>query len=302
MRDAGLRRWNTFKCRRKREKISTRAADFIFARRGCGKFAKFNPCLTNLENSEEEIVDEEIEMEECPNKIIIGTDFNKIRIKSPIVDNTSKVTAEPSSSDYHSEFPKVAYAFSAEEQDDEWLIDSACSMHMTGRFEFLRDYHEVSSRGYATFRNDANGTIKGYGVLTNANFTIQRVAYVLGLKHNLVSKKKAHKSITDSSISHPLELLHIDLCGPSVVASLNHKKYILVIVDDFTRFTWVFFLRLKSDTFLELRNFIVSIELKVQLPVRRIRSDNGTEFNNRQVEEFLASKGIEHNFSAPYTP
>ncbi|KAI3503824.1 hypothetical protein L1887_32277 [Cichorium endivia] len=72
-------------------------------------------------------------------------------------------------------------------------------------------------------------------------------------------KKKPHKSITDSNITHPLELLHMDLC----------------------------------DTFSELRNFITSIELKTQLPVRRIRSDNSTEFNNGQIEEFLASKGIE---------
>ncbi|KAI3523614.1 hypothetical protein L1887_01874 [Cichorium endivia] len=58
---------------------------------------------------------------------------------------------------------------------------------MTERLEFLRDYGEVSFGGYVTFGNDANGIIKGYGVLTNGNFTIQNVAYVLGLKHNLVS-------------------------------------------------------------------------------------------------------------------
>ncbi|KAI3505855.1 hypothetical protein L1887_28162 [Cichorium endivia] len=328
--------------------------------------------------------------------------------------------------DYNSEFPRLTrntkitqqvrstsnqIAFSIEEQDDEWLIDSACSMHMTGRLEFLRDYREVNFGGYVTFGNDANGIIKGYGVLTNGNFTIQKVAYVLGLKHNLISvgqlvstglrvefdnefsyimtgtrdrclirssrqinmfplditmcpgkprlclltkayseiswlwhrklahlnfrymnqlvteemvrglpllrfdnenlcaacafgkqKKKPHKTISDSSITRPLELLHMDLYGPSTVASINHKKYILVIVDDYSRFTWVFFLRLKSDTFTELKNFITSIELKIQLPVRRIRSDNGTEFNNKLIEEFLTSKGIEHNFSAPYTP
>ncbi|KAI3505837.1 hypothetical protein L1887_28124 [Cichorium endivia] len=305
----------------------------------------------------------------------------------------------------------IEQAFSTEEQDDKWLIDSACSMHMTGRLEFLRDYREVNFGGYVTFGNDANGIIKGYGVLTNGNFTIQKVAYVLGLKHNLISvgqlvstslrvefdnefsyimtgtrdkclirssrqinmfplditmcpgkprlclltkahseiswlwhqklahlnfrymnqlvteemvrglpllrfdnenlcaacafgkqKKKPDKTISDSSITRPLELLHMDLCGPSTVASINHKKYILVIVDDYSLFTWVFFLRLKSDTFSELKNFITSIELKIQLPVRRIRSDNGTEFNNKQIEEFLTSKGIEHNFSAPYTP
>ncbi|KAI3505828.1 hypothetical protein L1887_28113 [Cichorium endivia] len=82
---------------------------------------------------------------------------------------------------------KYGHAFSAEEEDDEWLIDSACSMHMTGRLEFLRDYREVSFGGYVTFGNDANGIIKGYSVLTNGNFTIQKVAYVLGLKHNLIS-------------------------------------------------------------------------------------------------------------------
>ncbi|KAI3494495.1 hypothetical protein L1887_40743 [Cichorium endivia] len=84
-------------------------------------------------------------------------------------------------------FFHIPKAFSIEEQDDKWLIDSACSMHMTGRLEFLRDYREVNFGGYVTFENDANGIIKGYGVLTNGNFTIQKVAYVLGLKHNLIS-------------------------------------------------------------------------------------------------------------------
>ncbi|KAI3751914.1 hypothetical protein L2E82_23008 [Cichorium intybus] len=60
-------------------------------------------------------------------------------------------------------------------------------MHTTGTLEFLRDYREVNHLGYVTFGNDANGIIKGYKVLTNGNFTVQRVAYVLGLKHNLVS-------------------------------------------------------------------------------------------------------------------
>ena len=78
----------------------------------------------------------------------------------------------------------------------------------------------------------------------------------------------------------PLELLHIELCGPLTVESLHHKKYILVIVDDFTRFTWVFCLRLKSETASELINFIKGIDPLIKLPVRLIRSDNGTEFTN----------------------
>lgn len=108
--------------------------------------------------------------------------------------------------------------------------------------------------------------------------------------------------VIDSSISEPLELLHIDLYGPSTVASLHHKKCILVIVDEFTRFTWVFFLRLKFETPQVLINFIKEIELHIKLPVRRIRIDNGTEFTNQLLNRYLVSKGISHNFSAPYTP
>ena len=107
--------------------------------------------------------------------------------------------------------------------------------------------------------------------------------------------------IIDSSISEPLELLHIDLYGTSTIASLHHKKYVLVIVDDFTRFTWVFFVRLKSETLQILINFIKEIKLQIKLPVCRIRSDNGTEFTNHLLNSFLVSKGITHNFSSPYT-
>lgn len=62
------------------------------------------------------------------------------------------------------------------------------------------------------------------------------------------NSKKGHPILIEKSISERLELLHIDLCGPSVVESLNHKKYILVMVDDYTIFTSVFFLKLKLET------------------------------------------------------
>ena len=67
------------------------------------------------------------------------------------------------------------------------MIDSACSLHMTGRLDYLHDFKPVSEGGFVTFGNDANGKIMDYGVLTNGNFTIRRVAYVHGLKHNLIS-------------------------------------------------------------------------------------------------------------------
>ena len=282
---------------------------------------------------------------------------------------------------------------------------------MTGRLNYLREFKPIQGGGYVTFGNDENGIILGYGILTNGEFTIRKVAYVQGLKHNLISvkqlcnvghrvefdrgfsyiwnearsiclatsmcngnmyplniqmivgkpqlcflskavndiswlwhrrlchlnfrsindlvvgekvrglpllrfdndtlcaacecgkqSKKRHPMVIHDSVTEPLQLLHIDLCGPSAIESLHKKKYILVIVDDFTRFTWVFFLRLKSETANELINFIKLVELQLRTPVRKIRSDNGTEFVNHTLDSFLQSKGIAHNLSAPYTP
>ena len=103
-------------------------------------------------------------------------------------------------------------------------------------------------------------------------------------------------------VTKPLQLLHIDLCGPSAVESLNKKKYILVIVDDFTKFTWVFFLHLKSETTSTFINFITNAKVRLWNVVRKIRSDNGTEFVNSLLDDFLISKGIDDNLSAPYIP
>lgn len=88
---------------------------------------------------------------------------------------------------------------------------------------------------------------------------------------------QGHPLTIDSKIVEPLELLHIDLCGP-YVEPIDVKKYVLVIVDDFSWFTWVFFLKQKPNTALMIINFIKCIKMSVKKSVRRIRIDNGTEF------------------------
>src|SRR5699024_9464475 len=98
------------------------------------------------------------------------------------------------------------------------------------------------------------------------------------------------------------ELLHMDLFGPVTYLSIGGSKYGLVIVDDFSRFTWVFFLQDKSETQGTLKRFLRRAQNEFELKVKKIRSDNGTEFKNLQVEEFLEEEGIKHEFSAPYTP
>jgi transposase InsO family protein len=102
--------------------------------------------------------------------------------------------------------------------------------------------------------------------------------------------------------SRPLELLHMDLFGPIAYLSIGRSKYGLVIVDDFPRFTWVFFLQDKSETQGILKHFLRRAQNEFELKVKKIRSNNGSEFKNLQVEEYLEEEGIKHEFSTPYTP
>jgi transposase InsO family protein len=99
----------------------------------------------------------------------------------------------------------------------------------------------------------------------------------------------------------PLEILHIDLFGPIAYKSIDGNKYSLVIIDDCSHFTWVFFLQDKSETQEMLNKFLRRAQNEFDAKAKKIRSDNDTEFKNTQVEDFLDEKGIKHEFLAPYT-
>ena len=111
----------------------------------------------------------------------------------------------------------------------------------------------------------------------------------------------AHHSKNVMTTSRPLELLHMDLFGPVAYLSIGGSKYGLVIVDDFSRFTWVFFLQEKSHTQETLKVSLRWAQNEFGLRIKKIRSDNGTEFKNSQIEGFLEEEGIKHEFSSPYT-
>jgi transposase InsO family protein len=111
-----------------------------------------------------------------------------------------------------------------------------------------------------------------------------------------------HHSKNVMTTSRPLELLHMDLFGPIANLSIGGSKYGLVIVDDFSRFTWVFFLQDKSETQGTLKFFLRRAQNEFELKVKKIISDNCSEFKNLQVEEYHEEERIKHEFSAPYTP
>ncbi|KAJ9558174.1 hypothetical protein OSB04_012788 [Centaurea solstitialis] len=123
------------------------------------------------------------------------------------------------------------------------------------------------------------------------------VACLKGKQH-----KNSHKSKEVNTISSPLQLLHMDLFGPTNVMSIGKKSYCLVIVDDYSRFTWVYFLRTKDETSGLIKPFVTRVENKTNLRVKVIRSDNGTEFKNADLNSFCEEKGIERQYSAPTTP
>nr|GEU89579.1 hypothetical protein [Tanacetum cinerariifolium] len=105
-----------------------------------------------------------------------------------------------------------------------------------------------------------------------------------------------------SSVDQPLFRLHIDLFGPIFLKSLNKKIYCLVITDDYSRFTWVFFLATKDETSPILKTFITGLENQLSLKVKVIKSDNGTEFTNNDLNQFCGLNGIKRDFSVPKTP
>nr|GFA37619.1 integrase, catalytic region, zinc finger, CCHC-type, peptidase aspartic, catalytic [Tanacetum cinerariifolium] len=118
-----------------------------------------------------------------------------------------------------------------------WYLDSGCSKHMTGDLSQLVNFVQKFF-GTVKFGNDHVGKIMGYGDYQIGNVTVYRVYYVEGLGHNLFSvgksTRKKHKPKSEDTNQEKLYLLHMDLCGPMRVKSVNGKKYILVIVDDYS--------------------------------------------------------------------
>ncbi|GJU22768.1 retrovirus-related pol polyprotein from transposon TNT 1-94, partial [Tanacetum coccineum] len=288
-----------------------------------------------------------------------------------------------------------------------WYLDSGCSRHMTGVKSYLHKYVEQPGPK-VVFGDDSTCTTVGYGSIKCNGIVLAKVAFVNGLKYNLISisqlcdanyivqfnekrgiifnsnkevvmigprvrdvyvvdltssaqescffskasdnlnwlwhKRLAHlnfktikklakqnfviglpslvyskdkpcsscekgkhhrasfKTKQTSSIKKCLHLLHMDLFGPVTPRFINHEKYTLVIVDDYSRYTWVYFLKKKSQAPETIMSFIKRVENQNNIKVKQLRTDNGTDFRNRILVNFCDEKGISKNFSTPYIP
>jgi transposase InsO family protein len=135
--------------------------------------------------------------------------------------------------------------------------------------------------------------------LTNVHFEKDRICSTCQAGKQ-VGAHHPHKNIM--TIDRLLEQLHMDLFGPITYLSIDKSKYCLIIVDDYSCFTWVFFLLEKSQTQETLKRFLRRAQNEFGMRIKKVRSDNGTEFKNSQIEGFLEEEGIKHEFSSPYTP
>ncbi|GJX78428.1 retrovirus-related pol polyprotein from transposon TNT 1-94 [Tanacetum coccineum] len=116
------------------------------------------------------------------------------------------------------------------------------------------------------------------------------------------SKKASHPPEPVPNSKQRLHLLHMDLCGPMKVESINGKRYVLVIVDDYSRYTWVHCLRTKDEVPEEIKTFLKKITVLLQAPVIIVRTDNGSKFKNQVLKEYFDSVGISHQASFVRTP
>ena len=114
--------------------------------------------------------------------------------------------------------------------------------------------------------------------------------------------KASFKAKNIISTNRPLQLLHMDLFGPSRTMSLGGNYYALVIVDDFSRFTWTMFIPHKNKAFHVFIKLAKRIQNEKDLKIASIRSDHGGEFENHLFESYCEENRINHNFSAPRTP
>nr|GEV72361.1 retrovirus-related Pol polyprotein from transposon TNT 1-94 [Tanacetum cinerariifolium] len=164
-----------------------------------------------------------------------------------------------------------------------WYLDFGCSKHMTGdRSQLTNFVNKLLAR---------HGLVRG---LSKLKFEKDHMCSACAMGK---SKKKPQKPKSEDTNQEKLYLMHMDLCGLMRVASVNGKKYILVIVDDYSRFTWVKCLRSKDEALDFIIKFLKIIQVRLKTHVRRIRTDNGTEFVNQTLREYYEKVGISHETS-----
>nr|GEV86742.1 uncharacterized mitochondrial protein AtMg00810-like [Tanacetum cinerariifolium] len=197
---------------------------------------------------------------------------------------------------------------------DKGVIDSRCSRHMTENMSYFTHYKELYG-GYVAFGgNPKGGKITGNSTIKTGNLDFENVYFMRELKFNLFSVsemcyKKNSVLFKDTEcivLSPNFKLIDESQVLLRVPRKNNmysvDLKNIVPKGDDYSRFTWVFFLATMDETSGILKSFITRIENLVDHKVKVIRCDNRTEFKNREMNQFYKIKGILRQYSVARTP
>ncbi|GJR98007.1 retrovirus-related pol polyprotein from transposon TNT 1-94 [Tanacetum coccineum] len=158
-------------------------------------------------------------------------------------------------------------------------------------------HHRLSHLNFGAINHLAkNGLVRG---LPKLKFEKDHLCSTCAMSK---SKKQSHKPKSKDTIQEKLYLLHMDLYRPMRVKSVNGKKYILVIEDDYSRFIWVKFLASKDEAHDFIIKFLKMIQVRFNATVRNIHTDNGTEFVNQTLRSYYESVGISHETSVAQSP
>ena len=108
--------------------------------------------------------------------------------------------------------------------------------------------------------------------------------------------------VSDTKTAEILDLVHTDLCGPIEIATVGGKRYVMTMINDYSRYTKIYLLPKKSDVSERIHKYVGYVKTKFQKSVKRIRSDRGGEYVNEEMQIFMKSEGIQYELTAPYTP
>ncbi|UYV60448.1 hypothetical protein LAZ67_1001175 [Cordylochernes scorpioides] len=107
---------------------------------------------------------------------------------------------------------------------------------------------------------------------------------------------------TEYRATETLQLVHSDICGPLPTNSLSGKRYFITFTDDYSRYTKTYLLKGKDEAYEKIKDYVISAHTEFGKNIQTIRTDNGREYGNRQVEDFLNQSGIKHQLTVPYSP
>ncbi|GJZ51230.1 retrovirus-related pol polyprotein from transposon TNT 1-94 [Tanacetum coccineum] len=186
-------------------------------------------------------------------------------------------------------------------KDDDWIMDSGCTKYMIGNRRLFTSYKAYDGV-HVAFGSNLKGNVVGGGNINHDSITITNVQHVSVLAFNLNSVGNANnKTRNEVPTTRVLELLHLDLFGPSPIQSYRGSFYTLMIVNDHLNYTWVVFVESKDDVLEKIKILCKRLENLHDCSIVSIETNHHSEFDQLQFGSFCEQHGMSYNLSGPFT-